>query len=205
MKTIEKIVKELNKIYDVKPWREDPFKVLITTILSQRTKDEVTREASKKLLEKADTPKKLLKLRKKEIEKLIYPVGFYRQKAKKIKKLSKILLEKYGGKVPSSRDELMKLPGVGSKTADCVLCFGYGRNEIPVDTHVAVISRRLGLTDSEDPEKIRNDLHKKIPEKLRPIVNSLFVEFGKDICRTVKPKCYACPILEFCPYKSKNL
>jgi endonuclease-3 len=202
---IQKIIQILQKKYKIEPWEENPFKILISTILSQRTKDEVTREASKRLFKVASSPEKILKLSEKEIAKLIYPVGFYRQKAKKIKKLCKILLEKYNGKVPSTREELLKLPGVGFKTADVVLCCSFGQAIIPIDVHVAVISRRLGLTKNKDTEKIREDLHRKIPKKSRRIVNLLFVEFGKDICRTARPRCYVCPILKRCPYKNKNL
>jgi endonuclease-3 len=141
-----------------------------------------------------------LKLSEKQIEKLIYPAGFYRQKAKRIKKICKILIERYKGKVPDSREELLKLPGVGLKTSDVVLSYGYGKPVIAVDTHVFHVARRLGLTKSNNIEKIREDLHKQIPEKYRLILNLLFVEFGKDICRTIKPKCEVCPIKKFCEY-----
>ena len=199
-KTIVKIIKQLNKLYHIEIWKEDPFKVLISCILSQRTKDEITREASRKLFRVADTPNKLLKLSEKKIANLIYPVGFYRQKAKKIKKLCKILLKKYEGKVPEIREELLKLPGVGFKTADVVLSYGFKKPVIAVDVHVKVISRRLGLTKSEDPEQIREDLHRLIPIKFRRFVNLLFVEFGKDICRTARPRCDVCPIRKYCRY-----
>jgi endonuclease-3 len=203
--TIQKIIVSLNKVYRVEVWKSSPFKVLITTVLSQRTKDEVTRKASQQLLKVANTPEKILKLSEKKIAKLIYPVGFYRQKAKRIKQICKILLKKYKGKVPRAREELMQLPGVGGKTADVVLCCTFGKAVIPVDVHVAVISRRLHLTKSKDPEKIRKDLHRQIAEKNRRIVNHLFVEFGKEICQTRLPLCYRCPIVKLCPYESKNL
>ncbi|MHA1743518.1 MAG: endonuclease III domain-containing protein [Candidatus Heimdallarchaeota archaeon] len=204
-KTIEKIIGILNKLYRVEGWKSNPFKILISTVLSQRTKDEVTREASRKLFKVANTPEKILKLSEKRIAELIYPVGFYEQKAKRIKQICKILLEKYKGKVPDSREELMKLPGVGGKTADVVLCYGFGEDVIPVDVHVAVISRRLNLTKSKNPDKIREDLHETMPKKYRRIFNHLMVEFGKDICRTRNPLCYKCPIVKLCPYKSKNM
>jgi endonuclease-3 len=197
---IKQILKFLAKRYKIKRWKEDPFKVLIITILSQRTKDEVTREASKRLLKVAKTPEEILKLSEERIAKLIYPVGFYREKAKKIRKLCKILIEKYGGEVPSSREELLKLPGVGDKTASCVLCFGFGVPTIPVDIHASVIANRLGLTKSKNPEDIRKDLEKLIPEKLRYIVNLGFVEFGKEICSTRNPKCSICPLKNLCEY-----
>lgn len=197
----EKIIKILLRKYKIKIWKEEPFKILIATILSQRTKDEITREAAKRLFKLADTPDKILKLSEKEIEKLIKPVGFYRQKAKRIREIAEIILKKYKGKIPDSREELLKLPGVGFKTADVVLCYGFKKDVVPVDTHVATIARRLKLTNSKDPEKIREDLHEKIPEKNRRIFNLLMVEFGKDICKAVKPKCEICPIKNFCPSK----
>ncbi len=205
MKDVQKIIKILNKKYKIKPWKEEPFKLLIGTILSQRTKDEKTSQAWKKLFSKASTPEKILKLEESEIKNLIKDVGFYRQKAKRIKQVSKIILEKYKGKVPSSREELMKLPGVGPKTADVVLSYSFGIPVIAVDTHVTTISKRLGWTKSNEPEKIREDLYRLIPEKQRLLINSLFVEFGKEICTAKNPKCYKCPILSFCPYEQKNL
>lgn len=199
---IEKIIKILNKKYKVEPLKEPPFKVLISTILSQRTKDELTRLISKKLLSKYNKPEKILSLKEEDITKIIYPVGFYRQKAKRILQTCKILVEKYEGKVPKKREELLKLPGVGGKTADIVLSYGYGVPVIGIDVHCAVISRRLGLTKSNNPEKIREDLHKIIPDRLRLMVNLLFIRFGKDICRTKKPRCDVCPIYRFCKYKN---
>lgn len=204
MSGVEKIIKILNKKYEIKFWKEEPFKLLVGTILSQRTKDEKTSQAWKRLFSKANTPEKILRLNEKQIENLIKGVGFYRQKAKRIKQVSRIILEKYGGRVPSSREELMKFPGVGPKTADVVLSYSFGIPVIAVDTHVATISKRLGWTKSNKPEKIREDLHKIIPKKYRLIVNSLFVEFGKDICKA-KPRCYLCPIVKFCKYEPKNL
>jgi endonuclease-3 len=200
MRKVERIISILNKKYKIKHWHDDPFKVLISCIISQRTKDEVTRKASSRLLKVANNPEKILKLSEKQIEELIYPAGFYRQKAKRIKKICKILIEKYKGKVPDSREELLKLPGVGLKTADVVLSYGYGKPVIAVDTHVFHVARRLGLTKSNNLEKIREDLHKQIPEKYRLILNLLFVEFGKEICRTIKPKCEVCPIKKFCEH-----
>ena len=201
MKRIERIIKILEKRYNTENFWKEPFKLLISTILSQRTKDEVTYKAAERLLKVANKPEKILKLSERQIEKLIYPVGFYKQKAKRIKKVCKILLEKYKGKVPNKRKELLKLPGVGSKTADVVLAYGFNKPVIAVDTHVAIISRRLGLTKNFDPEKIREDLHRVIPKKYRKIINLLFVNFGKDICRTVKPRCEVCPIQKLCPSK----
>jgi len=203
-KRIERIIKILEKRYNTENFWKEPFELLISTILSQRTKDEVTHKAAKSLLKVANKPEKILKLSKKQIEKLIYPVGFYKQKAKRIKEVCKILLEKYGGKVPNKREKLLKLPGVGGKTADIVLAYGFNKPVIAVDTHVAIISRRLGLTKNSDPEKIREDLHKAIPKKYRKIINLLFVNFGKEICRSVNPRCEVCPIKKFCKELSSN-
>lgn len=205
MKNIEKIIEILQERYRIKIWRENPFKVLIATVLSQRTKDEVTRTASKKLFSIASSPKRILKLSEREIESLIKPVGFYKQKAKRIKEISRILLEKYKGKVPASREKLLELPGVGGKTADVVLCYAFGKDVIPVDTHVATISRRLGLTKAKEPEKIREDLHRIVPKKFRRIFNLLLVEFGKDVCQTRKPKCEACPISKYCKFYTSRV
>ena len=195
-----KIIDELKKVYDISYFRRsDPFRVLIGTILSQRTKDEVTRSATDRLFMKAKTPKQMLKLSEEKIAKTIYPVGFYNQKAKRIREVSRIILEKYGGKVPRNRGELMKLPGVGPKTADCVLCFAYGDSVVPVDIHVLVLSKRLGIADQKDtPGKVREKLHELIPKEKRSIVNALFVEHGKVVCQTAKPKCDNCVIEKYC-------
>jgi endonuclease-3 len=200
VRKIEKIIRILNRKYKIRPRREDPFKLLIACILSQRTRDETTEKATKRLFKIARRPEDFLRLSVKRIEKLIYPVGFYRQKARRIKELCKILLKRYEGKVPRKREDLLSLPGVGFKTADVVLSYGYGEPVIAIDTHVAVISRRLGLAKSEDPEKIREELHKLVPIKLRKVVNWLFVEFGKDVCKTAKPMCGSCPIKMYCKY-----
>ena len=202
---IEKIIEILNERYRIEFWKEEPFKALVETVLSQRTRDENTEKAASQLFRVADTPKGILKLDQRKIEKLIHPSGFYRQKAKRIKQISKIILEKYKGKVPKTREELMELPGVGGKTADIVLCYAFGKKVIPVDVHVAVVSRRLGFTKNKNPEKIREDLHELIHEKNRRIINYLFVEFGKEICQTRKPLCYKCPIVKLCPYEPKNI
>lgn len=202
---ITKVIKKLLEVYKVKPWKGKPFRVLIGTLLSHKTKDEVTWPTNEKLFRIADTPEKILKLSEKRIARLIYPVGFYRQKAKRIKQVCKILLEKYDGRVPRTREELMQLPGVGGKTADIVLSYAYGKAVIAVDTHVATVSRRLGWTNNKNPEKIRADLHRKIKKKDRLIINHLLVTFGKDVCKSPRPRCYACPVEKLCPYKNKNI
>ncbi len=206
MKRLDKIIQILNKRYKVKPYRAKPFKILIGTVLSHRTKDEHTWPANERLFKIADTPDKILKLSEKQIIKQIKPVGFYNVKAKRIKQICKMLLEKYNGKVPNAREELMKLPGVGFKTSDLVLSIGFGVPVIGIDTHVNVVSKRLGFADEKDNvEIVRAKLHKLVPDDRRLIVNHLFVQFGKDICTSPRPKCYMCPIEKLCPYPDKNL
>ena len=180
---------------------EDPFKVLISTILSQRTRDEMTELASARLFAKYDTPEAIAMARVRDLQELIRPVGFYRQKAPKIKEVSRILVEQYEGRVPDRFDELVALPQVGPKTANCVLVYGFGKPAIPVDVHVAVISRRLGLAppDATEPE-VEEHLTKVVPERLWLQLNELFVRFGKDVCRTSHPRCDACSFTDFCRY-----
>jgi len=200
-KTILKIINTLEKEYDVSSYsnRGDAYEILIGTVLSQRTKDEITWTKNKELMKKANTPKKMLKLSEDEISKIIYPVGFYRQKAGKIKQISMILVDKYKGKIPKSREELMSLPGVGGKTADCVLCFAYGEEVVPVDIHVEILSKRMGIADWKDkPEVVRKKLHIIVPKNKRNIVNSLFVEHGKKVCTTRKAYCERCVAEKHC-------
>lgn len=205
MRRIERIVEILNRRYKIKPRKEDPFRVLIGVVLSHRTKDDIGWPANNRLLARARNLNGFLKLSEKEIAKIIYPVGFYNQKAKRIKQICKILKEKYHGKVPKTREELMKLPGVGGKSADIVLLFSFGEHVVPVDTHVSVISRRWHLTKNKNPEKIREDLHRIFKGKKRAIINNLLVEFGKKYCTARFPKCRICPVLKLCPYENKNL
>lgn len=187
-------------LLDLKNWHDSNFQLLIATILSQRTRDENTEKAAKQLFQEAKTPEAILKLKNNKLQQLIKPSGFYKQKAKNIKKVSKILLEKYNGKVPSTRAKLLELPGVGYKTADVVLCYGFGKAAIPVDVHVAVCSKRLGLTENTEPEKIRYDLEKVVPENCKRIINLGFVNFGKKICRTRNPRCNICKLKTICVY-----
>lgn len=185
--------------------RGDPFRVLITTLLSQRTRDENTDNASKKLFSRFKTPEELSKADVNEIEELIKKSGFYRVKAKRIKEISKILVEKYDGKVPGDIEELVKLPGIGYKTGACVMVYAFKKPDIPVDIHVAVIAQRLGWTKEKYPDSIRLDLMKKAPNKYWILLNELLVKFGQRICLTRKPLCYKCPIINLCPYEQKNM
>ena len=205
MSTQEKIIKILQNKYKLKIVREDPFEVLIHVLLSARTKDTTTFPAQKRLLRKAHDAKGILNLSTKQIEKLIYPVGFYHQKAKRVKKLAKMFLEKFNGKVPSTKEELMELPGIGPKSASIVLAYGFGKPAIAVDTHVNRISQRLGWVPKDTkPEKTQPIIEKLIPENYHILANHLLVTFGRDICRPVSPHCFRCPIYADCKYEKKE-
>jgi endonuclease-3 len=200
---IGKIVTILNKLYVFRKRKQNPFETLIGVVLSQRTKEEVSFPATDRLFARAKDLEGILKLSEKEIEKIIYPSGFYRQKARRIKQICKILKEKYRGKVPDRREELMELPGVGGKSADIVLSYAYGQSVIACDVHVVWISNQLGWTKSSNPEKVREDLHRLIPLEHRRTLNDILVQFGKETCRTGRPRCYACPIRKYCPSSGK--
>jgi len=179
------------------------FRVLISTVLSQRNRDEMTEIASNRLFAKYDTPKKIRDAKTKDIEKLIKQSGFYRTKARRIKEISKILLEKHDGIVPDNYQELIALPGVGRKTAGCVLVYAYGQKAIPVDTHVHRISNRLGLVNTKTPEKTEQELLKIVPKNYWPYVNELFVLHGKKVCKPIRPDCSSCSIVKLCDYDKK--
>lgn len=184
---------------------KDPFKVLISTVLSQRTKDANTTKASNQLFEKASTPKEILKLKSKELEDLIRPSGFYKQKARKIKEICEILLKDYSGKVPDSIEEMIKLPGVGRKTANCTLVYGFNKPGVCVDVHVHILANRLGWVKTKDPDKTEMELRKLFPKRYWKILNNLFVKHGQGSCRTAYPKCGRCVIEKYCKYENKDL
>lgn len=201
-KLLTEELKKYNPPVLSKKWEEikkTPFTTLISCILSLRTKDEVTEQASIRLFTKYNTPSTLSKAPVKEIEELIYPVGFYHTKAKRIKEISKTLLEKYNGKVPEDFNELMKLKGVGRKTANIVMVFGFDKNNfIPVDTHCHRIPNRLGWIKTKTPEQTEEELKKILPKKHWHDFNHLFVQFGQSICVPVSPFCSKCPIEKYC-------
>lgn len=179
---------------------EDPFRVLISTILSQRTRDEMTEKASAQLFAKYDTPHAIAVAGVDDIERLIKPVGFYHQKAVQIQRVSQALLEQHGGRVPRNYEELIELPQVGPKTANCVLVYGFGEPRIPTDTHVHRVSNRLGLVKTKSPEQTEQRLMKIVPREWWLHVNELFIRFGKDLCRPIGPRCHACTFTAFCRY-----
>ncbi len=181
---------------------EDPFRVLIATVLSQRTKDEETARAEKALFDVFADAAGIAKASRTRVEKLIRNVGFYRTKAVAVREIAGIVLEKFGGKVPDDLDSLLSLPMVGRKTANCVLVFGFGRAAIPVDTHVHRISNRLGWVRTVTPEETERALQKILPERVWLDVNELMVTHGRNICRPVKPLCTICPIIQACAFAS---
>ncbi len=197
------ILKRENKKYimpivTIVSMTKSPFMVLISCILSLRTKDKVTAEASNRLFKLADKPEKMLGLSIKSIEKAIYPVGFYKTKAKRIKEICRVLLDDYEGVVPNEIDELLKLKGVGRKTANLTVTLGYGKLGICVDTHVHRISNRLGLVKTKTPEQTEFDLRKKLPQKHWLIYNDLLVTYGQNLCVPVSPWCSKCKVFKYC-------
>ncbi len=182
----------------------NPFEILVSTILSLRTKDEVTAKAAVKLFKIANTPEKILKTDEQAIQKTIFPVGFYKTKAKRLKQISKILIEKYNGEVPDTMENLLSLPGVGRKTANLVLIEGFKKNGICVDTHVHRITNRIGYVKTKTPDKTEFALRKKLPKKYWVKYNEVLVAFGQIICRPVSPFCSKCPVSFICPKKDVN-
>lgn len=182
----------------------DPYKILIGTILSARTRDETTTNVIKMLFSKFKTPEELSRANLKEIKELIQKIGFYNVKATRIKEVSKILVEKYNSKVPSNLEDLLTFPGVGRKTANCVLVYGFRKPAIPVDIHVHRISNRIGIVNTKKPEETEIDLQKTIDMRYWIGVNETFVTFGKNICLPIKPKCNLCHLTKICKYYGKN-
>jgi endonuclease-3 len=177
----------------------DPFRVLVACILSLRTQDTTTGPASERLFAVAATPEAMLKLAPRRIERLIYPVGFYRTKARVILGICRDLLERFGGRVPDTIDELLTLNGVGRKTANLVVTMGYGKPGICVDTHVHRISNRLGYVKTKNPEATELALRGKLPRRYWIGYNDLLVAFGQNICVPISPRCSQCPVTTLCP------
>jgi len=208
-KNIARILKALMKssrglplpsVSQIQEELDDPFKVLVSCILSLRTKDSITYPASVKLFNIAGTPKKIASMPLQKLKNTIKPVNFYKTKAERIKKISRQIVNKYKGKVPDDFDELMNFKGVGRKTANIVMTYGHGKEgHIAVDTHVHRISNRLGWVKTKTPEKTEFALKKVVPKKYWYWVNELFVRHGQNICNPVSPKCSKCPINKMCP------
>lgn len=204
---IEKIIRRLKFVY--RQWNvpivtlisnrsRDPFRILIATILSQRTKDAVTALASERLFNLSHTPSAMAGLSARQIEQAIYPVGFYRVKAGRIKVVARAIVDRYNGVVPDTIEELVKLPGVGRKTANLVVALGYAKPAICVDTHVHRITNRFGYIRTKTPLETEMALRKKLPVRHWIIYNDLLVALGQAICHPVSPRCSVCPVNGYC-------
>ena len=208
-KILQKEVKNFKILIvdEVEHSSNDVFKVLITTILSARTNDITTAKVVNKLFKEIKNLKDLEKASLKKIQNLIYPVGFYKNKAKHLKKLPIVLKKEFNNKIPETIDELIKLPGVGRKTANLVRVIAFKKLGICVDTHVHKIMNRIGYVKTKNPLQTEMALRKKLPKKYWLKINSILVAFGQNLCRPVNPKCNICPIYDYCKrigVKTKN-
>lgn len=194
---------------EVRQWQEpivgvvakesrDPFRILIACLLSLRTKDRTTADASRRLFALASDPSSMLRLSLRRIERAIYPVGFYRTKAKQIRDICRRLLSEYNGRVPDSLEDLLTLKGVGRKTANLVVTVGYGKPGICVDTHVHRISNRWGYVKTNSPEETEQALRRKLPRRYWITFNDLLVPFGQNLCQPVSPYCSRCKLVKYC-------
>lgn len=203
---IIKVLSILNKKYPshsqttLNRMRKKPneFKILISCLLSLRARDENTEKVSKALFKVAKTPQAIASMPTKKLEKLIFSSGHYKKKSRVLKHVSKELIKRFKGKVPNSRESLLSIKGIGPKTANIVLAFAFGECVIPVDTHCHRIPNRLGWVKTKTPEKTELELNKIIPDKHKCEFNAVFVQFGRDICVPISPKCSICPINKFC-------
>ena len=198
---MNRIMKGLRSLYSLRVFGDrDPYRVLKRTILPQRTRNESTDEATARLFSEYPTMEDVAYAPVEKLEQLVRKAGFYHVKARRIREVSRILLEEYGGRVPDDIDELLKLPGVGRKTANCVLVYAFNKPVVPVDTHVHRISNRIGLVNTRTPEETERVLMEVIPRKYWIELNDLMVQFGQDICRPVGPRHEECPIADECDY-----
>lgn len=201
-KTMGAILDTLENYYDFHPMgeltRNNPYKVLVACVLSLRTKDEVMIPASERLFAVADTPEKIVELSPETIEKLVYPVGFYKTKAQNIIDFSHKLLDEFGGQVPNTIDELLTLKGVGRKTANLVVGLGHGLPAICVDTHVHRICNRLGYIQTKTPEETEMVLRAKLPQPYWSVINTVMVLHGQQTCKPIGPRCDVCPVESLC-------
>lgn len=180
--------------------KQDPFKILIGTILSARTRDEITTRVVNNLFRKFKNPEELAEADIEEVKAIIHSIGFYNVKAKRIKEVSQLIVERFSGEVPSDIRKLLELPGVGRKTANCVLVYGFNKAAIPVDIHVHRISNRLGLVNTKTPEKTEFVLRQILAKKYWLKVNDTFVMYGQNICLPIKPNCNLCKLKEVCKF-----
>ena len=195
------IFKRLKEIYTIRIFEgKDPYKVLIRSILSQRTRDENTDQATANLFNKYPDINSVANAPVEDIEELVHPAGFYHVKAARIQEVSQIIIDEYDGVVPDNMKELLDLPGVGRKTANCVLVFAFCKPAIPVDTHVHRISNRWGLVDTSKPEQTELELMKIVPKDMWIELNDIMVQFGQTICKPTSPQCGDCPLIGLCAF-----
>jgi endonuclease III len=179
--------------------KPNAFKILISCLLSLRAKDESTEKVSQKLFEVADTPEKISKIPIKKLEKIIFSSGHYHKKARTLKHVSQELIKRFNSEVPKTREELLSIKGIGPKTTNIVLAFAYGEIVIPVDVHVHVTANRFGWVKTKTAEKTEKELEKVLPKSYWKEINSILVQFGREICDTRSPKCSICPVEKHCP------
>ena len=207
------IIEKMEKVlYDKKPYRftalkqlqaeetGDPFKILIGTILSSRSRDENTTKVVKTLFKRFRNAKELAEGNMEEVKQIIHSIGFYNVKAKRVIEVSQLIIKKFNGKVPNCIEKLLELPGVGRKTANCVLVYGFNKPAIPVDTHVHRISNRMGLVNTKTPEKTEAELSNIIDRKHWIKLNNTFVMYGQNICLPVTPNCKLCELKKMCKF-----
>ena len=207
------IIEKMEKVlYDKKPYRftalkqlqaeesSDPFKILIGTILSSRSRDENTTKVVKTLFKRFKNAKELAEGNMEEVKQIIHSIGFYNVKAKRVIEVSQLIVKKFNGKVPNCIEKLLELPGVGRKTANCVLVYGFNKPAIPVDTHVHRISNRMGLVNTKTPEKTEAELSNIIDRKHWIKLNNTFVMYGQNICLPVTPNCKLCELKKMCKF-----
>ena len=203
IEVMNRIMRRLASSYDIDRFVRnngpDPFRILIGCVISLRTKDEVSYAATDRLFERASSPETMSKVRQATIAKLIYPAGFYNRKAEQIREISKILVAEYGGRVPDSLESLLKLPGVGRKTANLVVTLGFGKPGICVDIHVHRISNRLGWVETSHPDETEQVLRAILPRRHWIPINETLVRHGQQVCKPTSPICSACPIETDCP------
>ncbi len=202
IKLLENAKQQKSEFVELMDSFNDPYLVLISCILSLRTNDRTTYPATLRMLKLAKTPEEMMNVEEEKLVSAIYPVGFYKNKAGQIIELSKILVEKYGGKVPCDIDELCKFRGVGRKTANLVLSQGFNKPAICVDVHVHRIFNRLGYLHTNNPEETEFALREKLPKKYWILINTLLVTHGQNVCKPIKPMCKVCPVEKYC---QKNL
>jgi endonuclease III len=213
MDSMGNIIEKMEKVlYDKKPYRftalkqlqaeesGDPFKILIGTILSSRSRDENTTKVVKTLFKRFRNAKELAEGNMEEVKQIIHSIGFYNVKAKRVIEVSQLIVKKFNGKVPNCIEKLLELPGVGRKTANCVLVYGFNKPAIPVDTHVHRISNRMGLVNTKTPEKTEAELSNIIDRKHWIKLNNTFVMYGQNICLPVTPNCKLCELKKMCKF-----